>query len=259
MKILKEGDKVTTFLKSLKESSHQRLIMLDYDGTLAPFVADPQCAIPYQGVVELLNAVSDIKKNRLVIVTGRNAPDILKFLPLNHPFEVFGGHGAERLTHHGELIRVSLHHAAEKAFVEFKEWAVNSGLERCVEEKYGSIAFHTRGLPEEKVSSSLHPAKRKMKELAQTASLEVKDFDGGIELKVPYINKGKVVDTLVSEAGPHTLSTYLGDDLTDEDAFKALGDRGVSVLVRPTLRPTAADSWIIPPDELKMWLARFII
>jgi trehalose-6-phosphatase len=43
---------------------------------------------------------------------------------------------------------------------------------------------------------------------------------------------------------------YLGDDLTDEDAFKALKGKGLSVLVRDTQRDTLADCWLTPPDEL---------
>ena len=43
---------------------------------------------------------------------------------------------------------------------------------------------------------------------------------------------------------------YLGDDRTDEDAFRALRGRGLSVLVRAEPRETAADAWIRPPEEL---------
>lgn len=49
---------------------------------------------------------------------------------------------------------------------------------------------------------------------------------------------------------PSAAIAYLGDDLTDEDAFQALDTRGLRVLVRDALRPTAADIWLQPPDEL---------
>jgi trehalose-6-phosphatase len=51
---------------------------------------------------------------------------------------------------------------------------------------------------------------------------------------------------------------YLGDDRTDEDAFKALAGRGLAVLVREELRPTAAAVWLRPPVELLDFLQRWM-
>jgi len=53
------------------------------------------------------------------------------------------------------------------------------------------------------------------------------------------------------------VAAYLGDDLTDEDAFKQLGQRGLKVLVRKVLRDTLADIWLEPPDELIWFLKKW--
>jgi trehalose-phosphatase len=58
--------------------------------------------------------------------------------------------------------------------------------------------------------------------------------------------------------GVDAVLTYLGDDLTDEDAFNALHGRGLSVLVRGSQRKTAADLWIKPPQELLQFLEKWI-
>jgi trehalose-6-phosphatase len=50
---------------------------------------------------------------------------------------------------------------------------------------------------------------------------------------------------------------YLGDDLTDEDAFRALKGKGLSVLVRKESRTTEADCWLKPPDELLDFLKKW--
>jgi trehalose-6-phosphatase len=47
---------------------------------------------------------------------------------------------------------------------------------------------------------------------------------------------------------------YLGDDLTDEDAFAAVGDRGLSFLVRGEARASNARYWLRPPEELLEFL-----
>ena len=259
MEILKARDKVESFLDALKAQGRERVIMLDYDGTLAPFVVDRNRAIPYPGIVELLDEILTHENNKLIIVTGRNAREILDLLPLRHPFEIFGGHGSERLARNGKLSKVPLDNSVKQAFSMFKRWAECQGLGDRTEVKHGALAFHVRGMPHDAALALLDKARRKMIELKKDLELEIRQFDGGIEMRTPGTHKGKVVRTVVSETNPSALITYLGDDLTDEDAFRALGDRGVSVLVRPVFRKTAADVWITPPDELKEWLSRFIL
>jgi len=65
------------------------------------------------------------------------------------------------------------------------------------------------------------------------------------------------VETVIAEEGD-TAAAYLGDDLTDEDAFYAIKGKGFSVLVRREWRPTIADVWIIPPEELLSFFDRWI-
>ena len=72
-------------------------------------------------------------------------------------------------------------------------------------------------------------------------------FDGGLEIRVAGPGKGDAVRAILKEAGPGAAVAYLGDDQTDEDAFHALKGIGLTVLVRPQSRPTAADVWLQPP------------
>ena len=81
-------------------------------------------------------------------------------------------------------------------------------------------------------------------------SLTLVEFDGGLEIRVPGQDKGDAVRIIVSESHPGAAVAYLGDDQTDEDAFRALKGKGLAVLVRPQSRPTAAEVWLQPPQEL---------
>jgi len=66
------------------------------------------------------------------------------------------------------------------------------------------------------------------------------------------------VRTILSEVSPEASVAYLGDDETDENAFHALSDRGLKVLVRGKRRKTAADVWLRPPAELLAFLCNWL-
>ena len=88
--------------------------------------------------------------------------------------------------------------------------------------------------------------------------MKLLEFDGGVEMRMPDLDKGDAVRTVLQEVGPGVPTAYLGDDLTDEQAFRALGDRGLSVLVRSNARRTAAQLWLKPPEELMDFLSRWV-
>ena len=74
-----------------------RVLMLDYDGTLAPFQVRPERATPYPGVREALEDLVEDGGTRVVIVSGRPAADLVPLLGLRQTPEIWGGHGWERL------------------------------------------------------------------------------------------------------------------------------------------------------------------
>jgi trehalose-phosphatase len=75
---------------------------------------------------------------------------------------------------------------------------------------------------------------------------------------MPDLDKGDAIRTVLAEVHPNTPVAYLGDDLTDERAFRALGARGLSILVRTKPRRTAAQVWLKPPEELLDFLGRWL-
>jgi trehalose-phosphatase len=86
------------------------------------------------------------------------------------------------------------------------------------------------------------------------ADSHIREFDGGVELRVKGIDKGVAVRTVLNELGERSVAAYLGDDLTDEDAFRAIKGTGSGFLVREEFRPTTADFWLKPPRELMEFL-----
>lgn len=259
MKILKEKEKVEAFWQKVAKGRVRRLLMLDYDGTLSPFVAERLKAYPYPGLPGILERILDSSKNRVVIISGRNALEVKELLGLNVPVEIWGGHGMERLLPSGRLVQVPVSRESEEVFHQVEEWADHEGLSRSLEEKHGSMAFHVRGMGKSRADRLLEEATEFFKEVSSGSDLKVNAFDGGVELRTRGVDKGRVVRELLEDFDKNCACSYYGDDLTDEDAFSALDGSGVSFLVRKKIRQTNADVWIIPPDELKECLARYIL
>ncbi|HWI13163.1 MAG TPA: trehalose-phosphatase, partial [Burkholderiales bacterium] len=126
-----------------------------------------------------------------------------------------------------------------------------------VERKLASIALHWRGLEEHDAQSCRAAAMRAWSPYTDPGLLALLPFDGGLELRVPGCNKQHAVKAILAGTPPDAAIAYLGDDMTDEDAFRAIKARGISALVRAEFRPTAADVWLQPPGELVTFLAHW--
>lgn len=237
----------------------ERVLMLDYDGTLAPFQVRPERALPYPGVADALEELVEDGGTRVVLVSGRRAENLASLLPLAKRPEIWGSHGWERLLPGGEHTtqepapgtKEALDQAARSA----QDFLVRSGAR--VERKPASIALHWRGLAALAVAKIQERAQVAWSPLARAGDLEFLSFDGGIELRARGCNKQHAVKAVLSETGGDSAVAYLGDDITDEDAFAAIKPRGIAVLVRPEYRDTGADVWIRPPRELLSFITRW--
>jgi trehalose 6-phosphate phosphatase len=255
MKIINPQINLDVFFQKLHVAPSS-LLILDYDGTLAPFTDQPNKAFPYPGVRERIQKIMQNGSTNVVILSGRALDGLKGLLQITPPPELWGSHGGERLKQNSnhpilspvdqpiaELIRRAATEAAANA------------PELICEVKPLSVAIHWRN-KEPKLANSLIS---KWKKLAIDQPIELHEFDGGIEFRPKGINKGVAVETLLLEMPLSIPVAYLGDDFTDEEAFEALGDRGLKVLVKKQFRPTKADLMITPPDELNSFLERWCI
>src|SRR5881227_4000887 len=94
-KVAERQDVYASFFDQVSHAS-KRALMLDYDGTLAPFTADRTRAFPYREIPEMVSRIMRCN-TRVVLISGRAATELL-FLSGIHPHpEIWGSHGAERL------------------------------------------------------------------------------------------------------------------------------------------------------------------
>ena len=232
------------FIKRLPKADH-RLLILDYDGTLAPFCTDRHKADLYPGVAPLLTQIH-ANHIQLAFISGRPAEELRARLPIQG-IEIFGSHGHEHLHPNGKLELLPLDPSATKALETLAQSLHDHSLAPILEHKHGGIAIHWRHTTQsrrQQLTSLMQEMTRQL-----PSSVTATAFDGGFEFRTKTYNKGTALLHLLAQQ-PDTLVAYLGDDLTDEDAFKALPADGLGILVRPTLRPTHASVWLTPPDEL---------
>lgn len=249
-------ENVDDFLASVARAPRS-VLMLDYDGTLAPFHVDRQKAVPYAGVTSLLRQIVDKGRTRLVIVTGRDAREISQFLSLQPMPEVWGSHGLQRLLPNGSCEMPEIPADVVEVLDSARRWLDYQGLHDLAEIKPGSIAVHWRALEEAAAAELRGKVLVGWFPIAERAALTLLEFDGGIEMRMPDPDKGHAVQTVLAEMDPDVPAAYLGDDLTDERAFRALAGRGLSVLVRPRQRRSEADVWLKPPEQLLDFLSRW--
>lgn len=243
------------FFEKVRKGS---LLILDYDGTLAPFVTERIQAYPYPGVNERLETLIMQKKTRLVIVSGRALEDLERLLTIAPKIELWGSHGLERKLFNGKIIRSTLNAKMVEGLEKGKKICLeNTDPSHCEIKPYG-VSFHWRGIQESEKISTISRIKPLWESLSLIYELEMHHFDGGFELRPKGRNKGNVIQKLLREIPQGTALAYLGDDATDEEAFAALGDRGLKVLVRQQLRPTLADIYLVPPQELLAFLDQWI-
>ena len=243
-------DDIRSYVVDSLHKSSLSVLMLDYDGTLAPFRATRDMAFPYPGVREVLDRMMESQQTRLVIVSGRAISDLMPLLGLKAFPEIWGSHGWERRMADGSYSLLPVDGKYLDGLAEAQLSIKRNDLSNFLETKPRSVALHWRGLPAEKKAAISGIVDREMRPIAESHDLEIREFDGGVELRLPGRNKGDVVSSILAEMSEPGFCAYLGDDQTDEDAFEAVSDRGLGILVRADERPTKARARLAAPKEL---------
>jgi trehalose 6-phosphate synthase/trehalose 6-phosphate phosphatase len=253
------AEKLDTFFRTFVNGATP-LLLLDYDGTLAPFRVNRFEARPWAGARALLERIQRQGKTRMVVITGRPAGEIAPLLGLDSPLEVWGLHGAEHLFPDGRRELEAAAPSTQQKLDELRERLRRDSLGGLFEDKPNAVVMHWRGAPPGKAKAIEKRTRQLFEPLAQIDSLNLLEFEAGLELRVGR-DKGGAVEAIVEEVGSAGPVAYLGDDLTDESAFRAVNavnGAHLSVLMRHKWRETDADIWLKPPDELREFLSKWL-
>lgn len=226
------------------------LLMLDYDGTLAPFHEDRRAAVPWTGIRERLVRLARRPATWLAVVSGRPVEEVATLLALDPPAEIFGEHGRVRRRRCGAVERQEIRAELDAALTGVARTLADLGYAGWLERKGGSLAVHWRGRPAAERERLLLELAGRVLPAAEEAGLSVLAFAAGIELRAPGVTKADAVRTLLAESPVGAVPVYIGDDATDEEAFAALPAGGLGVLAAGQDRPTRASVRLNPPEQL---------
>ena len=253
------AEKLETFFAAVR-SAPQSILLLDYDGTMSPFRIDRFQARPYAGVRQFLARIQKLGRTRMAVITGRPAGEIAPMLALDIPFEVWGLHGAERIAPDGRRQMEQASPAALATLEQIRAELARNSFGGLIEDKPNAVVMHWRGASPQKARAIERKTRKLFEPVAAIDGLSLLDFEAGVELRVGR-DKGGAVEAILADnretTGRDAPVAYLGDDLTDEPAFRAVnaapGPR-LSVLMRRAPRSTAAAIWLRPPDGLRKFL-----
>ena len=231
--------------------ARKRFLALDYDGTLAPFRIERMEAAPLEGIPELLKQIQGRDDTTLAIISGRSLFELTGLVG-NIGITMVGSHGFELRGPDGDIVVKKISPEQEGGLVEARAIGIEAGLEKRLETKPASIALHTRGLSQGEASRmEMHGV---WGNLAAGHHLEVKRFNGGVELRVTGWNKGDALESLLLDLKEETLCAYIGDDETDEDAFERIQPYGFGIRVGDPLQPSKANGFLPDIDSVKRFL-----
>ena len=212
-------------------ATRQPLVLLDFDGTLSDIVNEPDAAKLIRGGAEALESLAQFCP--VAVLSGRRLDDVRARVGVPGIWYA-GSHGFELTTpdgtHHQNDQATAAVAVLESATTELgTRLADVDGI--LVENKRFSVAVHYRNVVPERVGE----VTATVRIVAQRNDLLVAHGRKVIELR-PNLDwdKGKTLDWIVDQVdGPDLLlPIYVGDDLTDEDAFDAVRHKGLGVVVR---------------------------
>lgn len=213
-------------------NSTRRHLFLDYDGTLVPFSKHPKLAIPNAELISLLYEIARDEKTHVTIISGRDSETLEGWFD-DLPVNLVAEHGATiRLKNGAWKHQREVDQSWKPIIRPTMELYTQRSPGSFLEEKTHTIAWHYRNvLPElgfirsRELLDNLH-------HLVRNTPLQVIDGNKVIEVRISGVDKGSVAKQFLNDED-YDFIMAVGDDKTDEDMFKALADKAVTVKIGP--------------------------
>ncbi|ELY48880.1 trehalose-phosphatase [Natronolimnohabitans innermongolicus] len=240
-------------LRSRLTGASRLVCCLDFDGTLAPIVDDPEAATATAANEAAVATLSAEPSVTTAVVSGRALADVRE--RIDGPSTYAGNHGLELEREDS----VAVHPVASKRAARIE--AVCTTLEDRladvpnvrIENKRLTGTVHFRSVPED-----VRPeARRRTRETVERLGGDALEVSSGkrileIEPSIPW-GKGNAVALIAADAPDDAVPIYVGDDVTDESAFETVEPEGIGVRVGGD-EPSAASARLESPDAVATFL-----
>jgi trehalose 6-phosphate synthase/phosphatase len=214
------------------KSSHKRLFLLDYDGTLVNFSKDPSKASPDSALLELLQTLCSVPGNDVYVISGRDSLTLNKWLG-HLPIGLIAEHGAKNRPLGGQWSNHAL--AESTAWKEKIERIMQHYVFRSpdsfIEKKDFSLAWHYRNSDPFLAGRRAKDLYEELVEYTVQMPLDVLNGHKVIEVRNKGVNKGLSAARILDSVS-YDFVLCIGDDQTDEDMFKILAKKPSAYTVK---------------------------
>lgn len=236
------------------------LLFLDYDGTLTPIVERPELAILPDKIKEVLEKLISDERFKIFIVSGRALADVKKLVDIDNIVYI-GNHGFE--IEGADVDFGSFPFARFRETLEYLKWEITKELiffkDAFVEDKGPGLSVHYRMLNSKDESIFKIFLETITKEFISRNEIRIVEGKKVFEIRPPIgWDKGKAVLWLLkiyedAMSNQKAVAVYIGDDQTDEDAFKVLNKIAITIHVGNS-QSTAAEYFLGSPQEVTKFL-----
>ena len=203
-------------------TAEKRLLLLDYDGTLASFQKSPELAVPTQQMVALLKNLGEAEESDVYLISGRNSDWLEKYFG-DLPLHLVAEHGAKYKPKGEEWLTDA---SAEDEWKDEIRLLMEGYVKRCahsfIEEKEFSLVWHYRNANVEQGYLRAFELGAELNEHTATSNLQVMMGNRIVEVRMRGLSKGSFTEKLVRQDN-YDFIFAAGDDRTDEDMFRVLG------------------------------------
>ena len=211
-------------------TARQKVVFLDYDGTLVPFAVNPAKAVPDPRLIDELRALAAVGTTEVVIVSGRNRQALDSWFG-NEDFSLAAEHGLWIKEKKADWILMkSLSGDWKKRILAFLEEQCDRVAGSFVEEKEYSLAWHYRNADPDLGSAHARELKACLLNFVANVDLQVLQGHKVVEIRIGGINKGTAAAHFLAKR-EYDFVLAAGDDWTDEDLFRILPPNAYSIRV----------------------------
>jgi trehalose 6-phosphate synthase/phosphatase len=236
-------------------SAGQKIIFLDYDGTLVDFSHHPQLAFPKDDLLKLLTDLSKLKNSDTVLISGRDRTTLNSWFK-NIPFRIVAEHGLWWRNEKGHWAKIrKLDNRWKKNILPLISKYTDLLPGSFIEDKENSIAWHYRNSDPEQSSFRAQEVYDNISMLIQKKKVELLRGNKVLEVKSILVSKGNMAMKFLNEK-KYDFILALGDDETDEEMFRTLPESSYSIKVG--LSSSFARYNLIEVDEVIKLLKRIV-